>query len=374
MNLSNQLAGAMLFLAAPLSSYKLRKDIENEAIESILEDAIRSSQTLEGVVLRSAQQVDGVVSEDGLVQVFITCKIRIFNIHDKLLPDPAEFFRTNSARETQKLVEIHPVITSKEKLSGVSPEAGDVVDIVFHDGKPRWSPTNRFKPEYNFGFTTDACGKTVGGPAQFALGTGDIKLVGDIKNIKWETKFSYMDKQLTPTHTKFLNKMVENLQALDVPPTGLVTVTSVKRTAKQQATTVYNNIKANNDWWEYGNKFQDVRRIALDGSLDEFTAIATMTLQIQAAANRGNYMSPHMKNGALDIRTNDIIGGNVAKRLADFKKAALDTRLIKGAKIELYEGTKEKDKQRKKRRDAGGKPPSREHLHVNLNISTSEAE
>ncbi len=339
MSISNSIGAAMQFLASPESSYSFRKDLNNESVERVLEDAIRQNQTFEGVVLANAQQTEGVIAEDGTVENYVACKIRILGIHDNILPDPIQTFEKHGPEKTKRLVEMHPIIFSKEKLSAVNPQPGDVVEVSFVDGIPRWIHTSRYYMQYNFGFNIDECGRVTKTIAIGAFETGEAKIAGDINNVIWRTKRASDFKQLTPLHRLFLNKMVENLQALEVPPTGEVVVTSVKRTPKSQATVVYDNIKDNKDWWEYGDTYKNVQDIALDTSLSRQDAIAQMTKAIEEHMASGNFMSKHLRNGALDLRTNNIIGGNVSQRLADFKQAAVDTKQLSYAKIELYEGT-----------------------------------
>jgi hypothetical protein len=79
-------------------------------------------------------------------------------------------------------------------------------------------------------------------------------------------------------------------------------------------------------------------------------------------------MSEHLRAGAMDLRTKDILGGDVATKLANFKKAAVDTGLAKSIQIEYYEEPVQQ--KQKANRDAGGPPAKYEHMHLNLLQST----
>ena len=142
------LAGAAPFLQDPVSALKLRKDLEDRALDFAL--LSRVGQIFEGIVLRATQQTEDTIDADDSetpVQ-FAAAIVRIIGVHDEIIPDPIEFL--DDLNIAEKLIEIHPVLFSEEKITGKGLRAGAKVSVRLVNGVFRWAETGGNDNRYNF--------------------------------------------------------------------------------------------------------------------------------------------------------------------------------------------------------------------------------
>ena len=356
LKIGNALAGAAQLLRK-LPAFQLRKDLEDRAIEIALNQT--EGQTNEAVVLSNTQQTENITTEDDseAPPFFVAAILRIKGIHDEILPDPLAFVK-DDPETAAKIVSIHPTVYSKEKRSGQGLRAGSIVNVELINGVFRFTETGANDNRYNFSIFRGEDGRLE------SLFNGTQALIGQSGEVSWSTKGNL---QINQAAVNFLNKFVEKLNEYNPPPITNVVVTSARRTTLQQAKVVLKNVtkakEKGKSWWPYKNSlWNPVRDIAL-GADKKDDKIKKMESYIQKMIDeKGRYMSDHLKAGALDIRTKDIVGPNVASRLAQFKQAAQATGLAKAVAIEFYE----EDASTKAYRDGGGTPAKYEHMHLTV--------
>lgn len=175
LKISNAAAAAAQFLTNPISSYKFRKDIQGETLERVLNDAIREGRGFKGIVLSVTQQTDKVTDSDGGLIQHLSSNVRIIGIHDKILPDPLDC-RCNADLDIDQLIAVHPVMQSKERISGQGIRIGSIVDVEFIEGRPVWSETEAIDNRY-IGLLSQQPQQATG--AQESFKKGNISLAGE---------------------------------------------------------------------------------------------------------------------------------------------------------------------------------------------------
>jgi len=383
-SISNAITAAMEFLTSPVSSYKFRKSIQDESLERTLTDVIKQRSILQGIIVSDGDQsTDNTISQEAQLDgkqtgVYRAAKVRILGIHDMILPDPVAFFKQKKTyNQIERLIECHPIIYSKNKVEGgTSLNRGSIVEIEFVDGIPRFTPTGGSNSDYfRISIPPEASLNTKpSGPAQAAFDNqSEIVTMEDITvPVGWKlsTKLTNQGKTATPAMISFLDSFARNLQTYTEFKGYEVVVTSVQRTIREQAIVVVNGVDSNANWWPYKKPYWKPFREAAKSDQTRENRIQKLEELIRnAITNDNRYMSEHLRAGAMDLRTKNILGGDVATKLAKFKKAAEDTKLAKSIQIEYYEETTFRDQ--KAKRDAEGTPAKNEHMHLNLLQSTA---
>lgn len=379
-SISNAITAAMEFLTNPVSSYKFRKNIQDEVLERTLTDVIRERTILEGIIVSDGvQTTDDTISNDqSESEVYSSAKIRILGIHDKILPDPVVFFRQKKTYdEITRLIECHPIIYSKEKTEVADLSRGTIVQIEFVNGIPRFTATGRKNTSYlRIGIppSFEPSEKPTGlAQSSFSNGRGitTLEQIEPPTGGRWRLSSNLLaqGKKATPAMISFLDSFANNLQQYPEFQNYEVVVTSVQRTIREQAIVVVNGVDSNANWWPYKKPYWKPFREVAKSNQSRANRIEKLEELIRnAITSDGRYMSEHLRAGAMDLRTKDILGGDVATKLANFKKAAVDTGLAKSIQIEYYEEPVQQ--KQKANRDAGGPPAKYEHMHLNLLQST----
>ena len=364
LTISKATAAAAQFLTNPVSSYKFRKDIQGETLERVLNDAIREGRGFKGIVLSVTQQTDNLTdSEGGLIQ-HLSSNIRILGLHDKILPDPLDC-RCNADLDIDQLIAVHPVMQSKERISGQGIRIGSIVDVEFIDGIPFWSETEAIDNRY-LGLLSQQPQQATG--SQDSFNSGSPSLAGDKNGVTWRLSRKLGNTQTSTRAKEFLDKFTQLLSAYPEFNGFQVVVSSLKRTPRQQALAMIKQVddakKDGEIWWPYGKSTRRRRTLYTIAYSKESKEqrVKKMIPLIEHSIGTSDIISKHLVDGAMDIRTKDIKNPKVAKKLSIFKQAAIDTKIAQSVELEKYEDSPK----RKKKRDAGGSPASGEHLHLSL--------
>ena len=193
--------------------------------------------------------------------------------------------------------------------------------------------------------------------------------------LKFKSNSVSQDYQDTskPYYKTFLDKLIAKLRPLGFKADSLV-VTSTTRSVEAQVDAMIGTRYATGaqffvNWFKrnYGDSTERALLPTIEANLSSQSALReAMIKKVREMKNNNHYVSPHMKSGALDIRSNNLVYEDciiVERALADLKAENLLTHALWEGVAEIEGG--------KARRKSTGVYDTNEHFHITLVLSAA---